>query len=449
MPPFSSTGIKSAVRRLYHTISPTARAANYARAHIRLNLRSVPKHARALLHETFPSLSLRAHELGQPVRIVRGIHAGARRSASVASPISGLGARLRPAVRQVRGAAVPAHVGLHPSPARMFSSTGTFREAANVNVPVGFRALAYGLGLIDEDAPHDTRKALRRKRIVKGYKGADRRRRYTAIPRTVSSSSSSPEELELYFPSPEESTLHTAGTTTYLVLPLAPSLLHLLQLESHTPSLSLSYEQTSIATSILTSRLTADLLPLHALFTSHAQERVIPLLHRLDSVNGLADVQLDVVISRANADYGEPEALRLAFPERSSDDVRALLGPSYVVAARQGQDEWFSMYQVPTGRRPARSSSSDSTVSMPTPPSSFGDSASESDVEMEVESILSSPVNEWADNNAVSSELILPTLDFTSEAVSAWSSTTASPAAIAPFEPAYALPGSWETEWRI
>lgn len=451
MPPLSSTSVRSALRRLYHTVSPKARAAAHARAHLRANLRSIPAHVKALLTETFPSISLHAHQLGQPVTIGRGIHSAARRAPP--SAVAGLGARLRPAVRQVRGASVPAHVGLHPSPARMFSTTGTFREATNANIPVGLLALAYGLGLVD-DGPQDTRKVIQRKRMANNLKDArvKRRKRYTAVPRSVSSSSSSPAELELYFPTPSESTLHTPNTTTYLVLPLAPSLLHLLQLSSHTPSLSLSYEQTSIATSVLTSRLTSDLLPLHALFTSHAQERVIPLLHRLDAVDGLRDTQLDVVISRANADYGEPEALRITFPERSSDDVRALLGPSYVLGAREGREEWFSMYQVPTGPTSRQSKSISSSLSALSSPSLSATSSPTSSMSVSVSDDsdngeLAAPINEWTDVQAAS-ELVMPTLEL-DQAQSVWSSTTASPDAIRPFEPAYSLPGSWEADWRL
>lgn len=287
-----------------------------------------------LAHQTFPSLSTPAHQLHQSTTIragVRFVTSSAAGSSSKTSQrhLGAVGRALQASKRPQwgHGRSIPSNVGL--GSARGFVSAPAAGGIPG-NVPIALRAFA---NLVDDE--YSGKKPLPRASRYSPYAHKSRRTR-RKVCKSIDSSFIS--DLHHYFPlvaasqldevkvdlPPLPEQLVTPGKSATLAIPLSPSLEALLN-----PTSSLTYPETSIGVHIL-ARLTAGLLPIHSAFSLHSSTRVIPLLTKLDGLgvmefhpggpNVLAEVVRDA--------EGRPDILRLIFEQRSSENVKALLGGS-------------------------------------------------------------------------------------------------------------------------
>lgn len=191
-------------------------------------------------------------------------------------------------------------------------------------------------------------------------------------------------EVERYFPRPPTSS-RTSGShdratasqvVTHLLVPLAPSIAHLLSASSTSlggggvGSDELSAEEASSSSSppIDLQHAVPDLLrnvwPIHQRFDTHTSHKVMPLLNRLANA-GLLDVDPDVdredsspAARRIDIIFGppsttpssagqlEPEALRFTFPHLSAAELRRILGvESMSRAERHRRGQWWHIHE--------------------------------------------------------------------------------------------------------
>lgn len=283
--------------------------------------------------------------------------------------------RLRPSINSsLRGPSVVSNLGIGSS--RNFSSHGAGKvfSEINRNVPVGMRALADKLRELDDDARRKKQsaghlraqiakggqvgKALKRHEKAMGIRGS----RWSAsasraIARAQKQQLSA--EFNEYFPAPsavkiaQESTV-TAETseamdgnvTTYLLVPLCPSLAHLV---SGDPSSS-PHDEIPATPSLL-----RQVLPMHVAFDRHIRLRVTPLLLRLQG-HGVLDMspevwladehrtrdgRMEVIFAPGEDGESVPDALRITFEGRTVDQVRAMMGLG------SHDEEWAHLYSVP------------------------------------------------------------------------------------------------------
>ncbi|KAJ9127913.1 hypothetical protein QFC24_000198 [Naganishia onofrii] len=310
-------------------------------------------------------------------------------SKQVKTPIGNnplVASRLRPSINSsLRGPTLVTNVGIGSS--RNFSSHGAGKFVSEIhrNVPVGMRALADKLRELEDDARKKKRtvtqfraqkdqeshvgKALKKHEKLMGIKGS---RWSSNASKAIAQAQQQRKaaEFETYFPSPKvgllqaqvsvseqtvDTTSHT-NETTYLLIPLCPSLAHLvagsvspLIIDSDIPE---------------TPNLLHQLLPMHNAYDRHLRLRVTPLLLRLEG-HGALDLSPEIWLSEeyrsrdgrvevifAPTEHGEsrPDALRITFVGKSVDQVRRIIGTE-----RLGQVDWVHLYSVPstTTERPA------------------------------------------------------------------------------------------------
>lgn len=294
-----------------------------------------------------------------------------------------------PAIRSLAGnfrrpafsAANVGQVGLHPSPARTFATYGPqFASEIYSNVPLGMRALADRLHKQRGDRkatktqrPKKTCRKEEKDRVGQSVKKFRYERMHALGTSSVSPASTGAEEkrekraeeFKAYFPLTSERgpdgaaafVVEQSGSesiaqemlkgekdrTTYLLLPLAPSLSHLLSLPS--ASTSMSSETNKNAES--PPGILISLLPAQTAYAQHAQEHLFPLLENLGRMVHLSsdeggwlrtrresnDVDVEVVYglpetAAAEGQVGgemEPEALRLVFHGWSEAGVERLV----------------------------------------------------------------------------------------------------------------------------
>jgi predicted RNA-binding Zn ribbon-like protein len=282
--------------------------------------------------------------------------------------------RLRPSINSgIRGPSAVTNLGIGSS--RNFSSHGAGKvfSEINRNVPVGMRALADKLRDLDDDARKKKSgagafraqagkagrvgKALKRHEKSMGIKGS---RWSAAASRMIAQArrQKTSEEFNQYFPSvkapvtqdanvPEVDQTTDANMTTYLLVPLCPSLAHLV---SGTSSASLQDDVPE------TPNLLRQVLPMHLAFDRHVRLRVTPLLLRLQGHGALdlspelwltdeyrtQDGRVEVIFAPGEDGESRPDALRITFEGRTVDQVRAMAG------ARTYEEEWFHLYSVPS-----------------------------------------------------------------------------------------------------
>lgn len=279
--------------------------------------------------------------------------------------------RLRPSINSgLRGPSAVTNLGIGSS--RNFSSHGAGKVYSEIhrNVPVAMRALAEKLRELDDDARKKKSgsgaygakagkvgKALKRHEKSMGIKGS---RWSVAASRTIAQArrQKTSEEFNQYFPTvraqatQEPNTFEAdrspdANMTTYLLVPLCPSLAHLV---AGTPSASLQDDVPE------TPNLLHQVLPIHLAFDRHVRLRVTPLLLRLQGYGALdlspelwlteeyrtQDGRVEVIFAPGEDGESRPDALRIAFEGRTIDQVRAMAG------GRSYEEEWFHLYSVPS-----------------------------------------------------------------------------------------------------
>lgn len=298
------------------------------------------------------------------------------------------------------------HTGLHPSPARTFATYGGGKMAHEFynNVPLGMRALA------DRIKRQDGGKDRRRKRIVnvkagksqiqaslKKYErlhGGNRFALLTGYGQVAASNQAdeqekkrqaAAEEFKRYFELAVQPTVteieHAVqetgkdvaredhNRTTYLLLPLAPSLSHLLSLPI-LPS-STSKKDQDPYTAHPTPDLLLSLLPTQQAYDHHARTRLFPLLQKIGGRVSLSseeggwlrtdrdgvDVDVEVVYAAGGQGRQEAEALRLVFRGWSEEGVERLVKHCQGKAEPESRGWWY-IYSVP--HSPHRDSTSTS-----------------------------------------------------------------------------------------
>jgi hypothetical protein len=281
--------------------------------------------------------------------------------------------RLRPSINSsLRGPSVVSNLGIGSS--RNFSSHGAGKvfSEINRNVPIGMRALADKLRDLDDDARKrkqkigqmraqgvkggQVNKALKRHEKAMGIRGS----RWSAsasraIARAEKEQMSA--EFNEFFPATvvkavQESTVPTTieaaneNATTYLLIPLCPSLAHLV---SGDPSSS-PYDDIPATPNLL-----RQVLPMHTAFDRHIRLRVTPLLLRLQGHGALdmspevwladeyrtRDGRMEVIFAPGEDGESVPDALRITFVGRTVNQVRAMMGVG------TSEEEWAHLYSVP------------------------------------------------------------------------------------------------------
>lgn len=319
---------------------------------------------------------------------------GTSKTSVVNNPL--VASRLRPSINSsLRGPSVVSNLGIGSS--RNFSSHGAGKVFSEIhrNVPVGMRALADKLRDLDDDTRKKKQsacqlraqmakdgkvnKALKRHEKAMGIRGS----RWSAsaaraIARAQKRKLSA--EFNEYFPAPvtvkpavqqptviaDISATHQ-DITTYLLVPLCPSLAHLV---SGDPSSS------SLDDIPATPNLLRQVLPMHAAFDRHIRLRVTPLLLRLQGYGALdltpevwladeyrtRDGRMEVIFAPGEDGESMPDALRITFVGRTVDQVRVMIGVG------SHEEEWAHVYSVPTAERVAsdvKSSSVSAALQMP------------------------------------------------------------------------------------
>lgn len=295
------------------------------------------------------------------------------------------------------------HAGFHPSPARTFATYGGSKFAHEVygNVPLGMRALADQL--YKSDQKHQKSVFAKRmviqgkggrverslKRYEKVYGGnrfmlgvsvkeQDKLRKQAAKAReykkyfiAAAAAELSPEEAVEAFAQPKSKpAIHDPSTTTYLLLPLAPSFTHLLSPpdQTHTTNSTTASPRDCYTTADVPPlpQLVHSVLPIHQAFDQHARTKLGPLLtrlgakvtlvspshekwlktfddcHSMDSLEPQDRVEVQVMIDPSSH---EPEALRLTFRGWTSAGVRELIGGT-AITRQEERDHWWHLYSV-------------------------------------------------------------------------------------------------------
>jgi hypothetical protein len=202
-------------------------------------------------------------------------------------------------------------------------------------------------------------KALKRHEKSMGIKGS---RWSAAASRMIAQArrQQTSEEFDQYFPCvkaqasqgevvivPEAEETAAANMTTYLLIPLCPSLAHLV---SGTPSASLQDDNVPETPNLL-----HQLLPMHMAFDRHVRLRVTPLLLRLQGYGALdlspefwltaeyrtRDGRVEVIFAPGEDGESRPDALRITFQGRTIDQVRTMVGG-------RAYEEWVHLYSVPS-----------------------------------------------------------------------------------------------------
>ncbi|KAJ9101945.1 hypothetical protein QFC19_005026 [Naganishia cerealis] len=303
-------------------------------------------------------------------------------SSNIKTPIRNLplvASRLRPSLNSsLRGPTLVSNLGIGSS--RNFSSHGAGKFVSEIhrNVPVGMRALADKLRELEDDARRKKNRttqfraqkgkggrvenALKKHEKLMGIKGS----RWSlsaskAVAQTKQQRKAA--EFERYFPStgavevePTQTSVNKqalastvpVNETTYLLIPLCPSLAHLVS--GSVPS--------ELAESDVpdTPNLLHQLLPMHNAYDQHLRLRVTPLLLRLQG-HGVLDLspeiwlteeyrshdgRLEVIFAPSEQGESRPDALRITFLGKSVDQVRRIIGTQ-----RLGQEDWVHLYSVP------------------------------------------------------------------------------------------------------
>lgn len=381
------------------------------------------------IYERIPAAGSYGGKFGQRITQLRN---GAAREYSTGSTrfsssqtTTFVASRLRPNFHShyLRGPAQVSHVGLRPSPSRTFATYGTTKIGHELqrNVPIGLRALADRLKHADERAmkrkvnlqmrrkgeetkvvvrslrkwekehggnkfvlvadaevEQQTRQTRRAKQFTKYFPLAANEvvRAAVAVPAGVEDAEAGPScPVHTAMTRAVETPLFDPDTTTYLLLPLSPSLSHLLTLPS---SPSASIDQSYVPRDELPDVINT-VLPIHLAYDAHTRLRLIPLLVRLNG-KGCFDtehlggshvepwlrgvfggrqrgVNVEVVYGPVVLPDGsvepnaqEPEALRLTFSGYTEHGVKALIGGD----AELGRNWWY-IYSV---KHAARSTSS-------------------------------------------------------------------------------------------
>lgn len=302
--------------------------------------------------------------------------------------------RLRPSINSsLRGPSVVSNLGIGSS--RNFSSHGAGKvfSEINRNVPVGMRALADKLRDLDDDARKrkqkvgqmraqgakggQVNKALKRHEKAMGIRGS---RWSASAARAIACAEKEQLSAEFneYFPAPvvvktvQESNVTNAveatdeNVTTYLLIPLCPSLAHLV---SGDQSSSLYDDIPS------TPQLLRQVLPMHTAFDRHIRLRVTPLLLRLQGHGSLdmspevwladeyrtRDGRMEVIFAPGQDGQSVPDALRITFVGRTVNQVRAMMGVGTYA------EEWAHLYSVPNASAAAviKDVSTAATLQMP------------------------------------------------------------------------------------
>lgn len=313
-------------------------------------------------------------------------YASTGRANSSKTPIGNhpwVASRLRPSINSgLRGPSAVTNLGIGSS--RNFSSHGAGKvfSEINRNVPVGMRALADKLRDLDDDARKKKNvtgsfraqaartgrvgKALKKHEKTMGIKGS---RWSLAASKMIAQTrrQRDAEEFEEYFPSAPVKAQATAqatrvavadmheveriadtNVTTYLLIPLCPSLAHLV---AGTPSALLPDDHVPATPNLL-----RQVLPIHAAFDRHIRLRVTPLLLRLQGYGALdlspeiwledeyrtRDGRVEVIFAPGEDGESRPDALRVTFQGRTVDQVRAMVG------SRAYEEEWVHLYSVLT-----------------------------------------------------------------------------------------------------
>lgn len=266
------------------------------------------------------------------------------------------------------------------------------------NVPLGMRALA------DRIKRHDGGKDRRRKRVVnvkagksqaqaslKRYErlhGGNRFALLTGYGQVAASTQAdeqekkrqaAAEEFKRYFELAVQPTttgieqvvrgrdedmviapaMEDSNRTTYLLLPLAPSLSHLLSLPSSSTTSSKKKDQDPY-TAHPTPDLLLSLLPTQQAYDHHARTRLFPLLEKIGGRVSLSseeggwlrtdrngvDVDVEVVYAAGGQGQQEAEALRLVFRGWSGEGVERLVNHCQGKAEPESRGWWY-IYSVP------------------------------------------------------------------------------------------------------
>ncbi|KAJ9108925.1 hypothetical protein QFC21_000246 [Naganishia friedmannii] len=302
--------------------------------------------------------------------------------------------RLRPSINStLRGPTLVSNVGIGSS--RNFSSHGAGKFVSEIhrNVPVGMRALADKLRELEDDARKKKRtvtqfraqkdkeshvgKALKKYEKSMGIKGS---RWPLSASKAIAQAQQQRNAMEFksYFPSPEAGVVQAQASipeqlidttshvneTTYLLIPLCPSLAHLVS-----GSVPLVFDSDIPETP----NLLHQLLPMHNAYDRHLRLRVTPLLLRLEGHGALdlspeiwltkeyrsRDGRVEVIFAPTEQGESRPDALRITFVGKSVEQVRRIIGTE-----RLGQEDWVHVYSVPcaTSERHAAPLSKQSTT---------------------------------------------------------------------------------------
>ena len=346
---------------------------------------TLPQQAKEILRHTFPSLFTPAHLLElQPAYLHRSTHTFAR-----AAQISRAGNPLGQAARGFRTTArnarptVPAPMNVGLGTARGYASSGAAsHQMMSAKVPMMMRALASLLDSeleLDRTLPHPSKYTpydIQRISMVASaiatskvsFESVDEIRRtfaeyFSPAPQaaaaaaaatTLASSSTSGsianlDDSNLLVPSQ----IVTPGVNTTLTIPLAPSYHSILELPRQEP-----YAGSDLGVRKFAS-LFKGILTINQIVHNRASHFIIPLMDKLDSLgitfdqtnsqgHGHGHGQGQGQMARCEQwvsyididDYQLPETISIKFYDRSSDDVRRILGES-LRSVQEG--DWWAL----------------------------------------------------------------------------------------------------------
>ncbi|KAK1920963.1 hypothetical protein DB88DRAFT_501686 [Papiliotrema laurentii] len=347
MPAFTATSWTTFVRRAVSTVRQQVVHKTASKAVI-LGRNRALQFARQAIEETFPSVSQPTFQRLQPRLATLPIPIHPLRQAGQNVRMGGF----RFAPHHPRGPAIVARVGLNPSRGFASSTVGGATPGAHMVL----RAFA---STIDDPSlprwspvvsypprkhqPRRHRRKLphcllsRQNNVDVGPKRSIRDIEYYFTPPQVA-------EFAHYFPIRGRAPV-VAPTPILPEMLVTPDVYTTLQIaldpveDDSRSTLEVSYAAAEVGVTVF-SDLLRGIIPLMQAFSSHASTKVNPLLYRLQSL-GVFDETGDTTpkISSVQLD-GVASALSITFPNRSIDDVRALLGEV------SGEGDWYQLSQV-------------------------------------------------------------------------------------------------------
>lgn len=297
-------------------------------------------------------------ENAQPILPTKGSAPGD--SIAVPTAMKGLASRLEAQDKMIKSQTQADNIRL--ASAEVYS-TSTVRKAL-YKIDKMRRGGASRWSLI-KVARADQRRAILEQRRIKKVREMNRYfPKSTNTPSTAATTSA--------FPTKDgEQEVQDEDVTTYLLIPLAPSMVHLLTASETSLANQSRSENRTIADpapSPVLPRfpsLLDGVWPLHSSMDEHACHRVIPLINRLlnsghlsprdfetepwlfpSSTRNEKPARAEIIFGPAKDGGHEPQAIRVAFPQMSTKSVRKILN-------FEGPNTWFHLYSVPVVR-PAR-----------------------------------------------------------------------------------------------